>query len=184
MGINPTEELISMMQWVKDKFPAKKYVLILSGHGNGVIDRKNRKFNTKKPRGILYDFSQDTFLTNQELRNALTSINAILGQPLDVFGCDACLMAMIEIGYQIRGLVNVLVASQDTEPGRGWPYYQFLTPIVNNPEGSGPREIATYAVNAYKNYYKNTRYVTLSAIDVNMIETLKLINYNLCKHLR
>ena len=51
------------------------------------------------------------------LSYALSQIKDVLGQKIDLVGMDACLMAMVEVAYEIKDYVNILVASQETEPG-------------------------------------------------------------------
>src|SRR5579872_3463975 len=139
MGTDPVTEIVDAMQWAQTEYPAKKYALILWNHGSGVEDFKDpllktkRMFHswitlpgcpcaTKDGRGILYDDSQGTVLTNQGLTLALTQIKKNLGKNIDLLGMDACLMAMLEIGYQVKNNVDYFVGSQQTEPGLGWAY--------------------------------------------------------------
>jgi hypothetical protein len=56
---------------------------------------------------------------------------------LDMIGFDACLMATVEVGYQLYGLADVLVASQRPEPGYGWDYSQALAPLRARPTMGG-----------------------------------------------
>jgi hypothetical protein len=93
MGVNPTVELATSMQWIADKYSANHYMLNLWNHGNGVLDKSGRNHfvptswieipgysfkNNLHERGILYDDSQDTFLDNQGLTTACSNINLLL----------------------------------------------------------------------------------------------------------
>ena len=46
---------------------------------------------------------------------------------------DACLMAMIEVQYQVRKFADVMVASQEVEPMHGWPYTEILEKLNLRP---------------------------------------------------
>ncbi len=54
---------------------------------------------------------------------------------LSIIGMDACLMAMIEVQYQVRKFADIMVASQEVEPMKGWPYDTILgdlTPLSSS----------------------------------------------------
>jgi hypothetical protein len=186
MGINPERELVNMMRWVKADYPAEKYMLILWNHGNGVIDRNNKENlnllqkswleipgfpkNLLDSKGILYDYSQDTFLTTDALKRVLKTIHRnILGKEIDILGMDACLMAMLEVAYQIKNHAKYLVAAENTEPGIGWSYSRFLVPLSNSPEKFNAKELAKKVVMAYEKYYKKDKERTLCAIQLKKI---------------
>lgn len=187
MGINPAKELVDSMTWVKKSFPAKHYALVLWDHGNGVLDRNKKLHPTPswlsvpgmsknywRDRGILYDFTQNTFLDNVGLSTACSQIKTIIGQNIDYLGMDACLMAMIEIAYQVKDSVNFMVGSQQTEPGLGWPYADVLSALAGVPLMS-TQDFSAATVQAYSNFYEtgdnaDSSY-TLSAIDVSKIQT-------------
>lgn len=185
MGYNPEAELTAAMQWIVQTYPADKYALILWDHGSGIIDlypgiASTRTWLNLLPsnsyRGILYDDSQKTCLTDTGLKNALTNINQMLGRPLDLIAMDACLMAMVEVAYQMNGLVNLCVCSQQTIPGSGYPYSKFLKPLSLDPAGTSPLELAINMVLSYKSFYttqQKTSDFTLGVIDVTSIELIK-----------
>ena len=189
MGYNPAKELYNSMQWAVTNYPANHYALVLWDHGSGIEDfypgSTKNMFDMSKwlyllpsfsDRGILYDDSQDTCLTNQGLTSALTNIKKLLGKNLDVIAMDACLMAMVEVAYQMNGLVNIFVGSQQTIPGEGYPYSQFIRPLSLNPSTTSPLQLAQNMVTSYKNFYTTqqpTSDFTLSAIDVTSIDSIK-----------
>ncbi len=185
MGIDPEKELVSMMQWASQSYPAKRYMMVLWNHGNGVSDKHTRQHSilnnwlqipgmqeniAEKDRGILYDDSQDTFLTNQALTRACDAIKKILGKNIDIVGMDACMMAMVEVAHDIKTSANVLVGSQETEPGEGWPYAGFLGALTSRSPLFGANELASSIVLAYADFYKNDQTCTQSAITLNKID--------------
>ena len=185
MGYNPATELVNSMQWAITNYPAKKYALVLWDHGSGIEDFypatartiiNNAMHPSLPDRGILYDDSQGTCLTNPGLTNALGIIKKMLGKKLDLIAMDACLMAMVEVGYQMKDLVNIFVGSQETIPGEGYPYSQFLRPLSLNPATTSPLILAKNMVTAYSKFYTQqmpTSDFTLSAIDVTSINLIK-----------
>ncbi|MGB8467387.1 MAG: clostripain-related cysteine peptidase [Candidatus Babeliales bacterium] len=185
MGYDPEMELASAMQWVVENYPATNYALVLWNHGSGIEDFYPGTAQSRAPwlniipcpqRGILYDDTQKTCLTNDGLRNALVKINQLIGKKLDLIAMDACLMAMVEVAYQMKDLVTFFVGSQQTIPGNGYPYSHFIKPLSLNPAGTTPLALSINMVDAYKTFYSTqqpTTDFTLSVIDVPAIELLK-----------
>ncbi|MFH1831669.1 MAG: clostripain-related cysteine peptidase [bacterium] len=174
MGYNTVNELVASMKWVVTNYPADKYALILWDHGSGIADFMpgSRAFT----RGILYDDSQRTCLTNQGLTTALAQIKALIGHNLDILATDACLMAMAEVAYQVKDSVDLFIGSQETIPGNGYSYSKFIKPLSTNPAGTTPLQLAQYIINGYANFYTNTEPTsdfTLSSIDVTKISSVK-----------
>ncbi|MDD3627368.1 MAG: clostripain-related cysteine peptidase, partial [bacterium] len=61
-------------------------------------------------------------LTLSELRYALENSSKPGSGKFDVIAFDACLMQMLEVIYEIRDHAEVVVGSEETEPGFGYPY--------------------------------------------------------------
>lgn len=125
-------------------------------------------------RGILFDDSQNTYATNQDLETACSSIKSqVLGKNIDILGMDACLMAMLEVGYQIKEYADFLVASEQTEPGEGWAYSGLLSALSANPEMDAAK-FATQIVRTYGSFYDSrTQDYTQSAMRLNKVELIK-----------
>lgn len=172
MGMNPGQEIVTCASWLKRKYPAKKYAFVLWNHGNGFSDARNID---EKNRGILYDYTQNTFLTNQAMTQAFTQMKTILGHSVDIVGMDACMMNMIEVAYQLRGLANVLVSSEQTEPGYGWAYSGFIRPLTANPTGFDAKRLAQSIVTAYGTFYRSTGETdfTQAAFDMTYLTSIK-----------
>ncbi len=192
---NMEQEVVDAMQWAVSNNPAKYYMLNLWNHGTGVIDQQAwgskinhqlRYFNENSwlevpgldlydDRGILYSDSTKSFMTNQQLAGACKQIkDTVLKKKIDIIGMDACLMAMLEVAYQIKDYGNYLVSSQNLEPGRGWNYGAFLKNISSTPELFPPLKIAQNIVDTYAQYYSGRySFYTLSVIDLSGIDTIK-----------
>jgi hypothetical protein len=85
---------------------------------------------------------------------------------------DACLMAMTEVAYQIKDYADILVASEENEPGDGWPYDTILAQLVANPLMPA-EQLAVDIVNKYiYSYYSYPYSVTQSAIDLSYMDDL------------
>jgi len=102
----------------------------------------------------------------------LATAHRLLGRKVDVVGMDACLMTMIEVAYQLRDDAQVLVGSEDVEPGPGWPHAAVLGDLTKNPTMTGA-ELGTTVVHRYVESYRHGGDVaTQSAIDLGQLDDL------------
>jgi len=116
------------------------------------------------------DTSGGDRITMPELEYALSAISTQMGKKIDIVGMDACLMAMTEVAYQIKDYADILVASEENEPGDGWPYDTILAQLVANPL-MPTEQLAKDIVNKYIYFYSSYN-VTQSAIDLSYMDTL------------
>lgn len=116
-------------------------------------------------RAILLDDDAKDFLDNVEMKRVLAAAAGLIGKKLDVFGMDACLMSMAEVGYQIRESAAFTVGSEQTEPGDGWPYDRILRALAKQPE-MGAKDLSALIVREYLGSYAPEDEVTQSACDL------------------
>ncbi|MBQ8110739.1 MAG: hypothetical protein IJ124_11325 [Clostridia bacterium] len=116
------DTLADFIRWGKQTCPAKKYALVLWGHGGGALT------------GLLVDelFDNDVMYL-YELRQAL----ADGGARFDALIIDACLMANIETAWNVRESARWLVASEEEVPGRGTAVSDWLQALYAYPECDG-----------------------------------------------
>ncbi|MCK4791683.1 MAG: VCBS repeat-containing protein [Desulfobacteraceae bacterium] len=166
------QTLIDFVDWAKMNYPAERYALILWNHGGGWRESKEREEQAKLEgkdtpyyRAVCWDDTDghDTLYTN-EVQNALNSTGGA-----ELIGFDACLMAMGEVAYEIRNYGEVMVGSEETEPGDGWPYDTILQDLANNP-GWSSAELGQAVVDRYYESYGNDE--TQSAIDLSAMDSL------------
>ncbi len=122
-------------------------------------------------RAIAFDDQAKDFLDNMELKRALVEFKKLLGRPLDIIGFDACLMAMMEVDYQIMSTARYAVGSEEEEPGNGWPYDRVLKALAQKPAMT-PDELARTVVTQYAASYSAGDGVTLAAVDLGQSDSL------------
>jgi hypothetical protein len=103
------------------------------------------------PRAIAIDTGSHDYLDNKELKVAVAGALPAAGK-FDILGCDACLMNMIEICYEMRDTANFMVGSEDSEPGAGWAYADVLRALATKPD-LDPRSLAKTIVKSYGDWY-------------------------------
>jgi hypothetical protein len=128
-------------------------------------------------RWIAADDSSKDFLDNSELQLAFQQAALATGETLDIIGMDACLMAMVEVAYQLRNNATFLVASQEVEPMAGWDYTRLLQTLVENP-ALRPEHLAQAMVDLYMDSYAGqNQSITQSATILPHLDALaELLN--------
>lgn len=138
-------------------------------------------------RAILFDDGTGHSLDTLELARVVGAIAETIGQPLDILGMDACLMANLEVAYEIRKAVRYLVASEELVPGHSWPYPQIFGALRANPEQGGA-DFARLVVNEYTRFYDAkppaAGDITKVALDLGRIEGLVHATDRLAEALR
>ena len=116
VGSKPMTDPATLTEFIKfcsQNYPANRNELIFWDHGGGSIT------------GYGYDEkyassgSMDLAEINSALKNA--------GTKFDFIGFDTCLMATVETALVLDQYADYMVASEETEPGVGWYYTNWLT---------------------------------------------------------
>ncbi|MCI9122245.1 MAG: peptidase C11 [Oscillibacter sp.] len=119
VSMTKTATLVDYIRWCAKNFPASRYGLILWDHGGGSVSGYgyDEKFASTG--------SMSLFGVDEALRDA--------GVKFDFVGFDACLMATAETALMLSRHADYLIASEETEPGVGWYYTDWLTALGENP---------------------------------------------------
>jgi hypothetical protein len=191
--------LESYIRFGAQRYPARATALVLLNHGSGFYvppdmlahreaapaptprrrrrpifhtTRERLQEDTPESRGIAYDDSSADCLDNQELKRVLARAHRALGRKVDVVGMDACLMTMIEVAYQLRDHAQVLVGSEEVEPGPGWPHAAILGDLTKHPTMTAA-ELGAIVVQRYiESYRHGAGDATQSAIDLGQLDDL------------
>ncbi len=125
-------------------------------------------------RAICSDDGSGHSLDTLELGRVIAQGAETIGQPFDLLGMDACLMSNLEVAYQLRDHVRYIVASEENEPGDGWPYDRVLGRLAADP-GMATADLARHIVSDYIDSYADQGYlgdVTQAALDLSRITDL------------
>ncbi len=191
---NPEKDLTDALFWAFADCSSTYTMVVLYGHGFGILEPPlNAGRNTwnhdsgpllfellddhhlnSSPfghRAILLQKDRSNFLSNEQLARALEKLHALLGKKITIVGFDACMMAMIEVAYEIEPHVLYMVGSQEYEHKEGWDY-GFLKTMI---EGKDPIACMQALVVTYDHYYKhhvpNSCYMQ-SALDLTTMQPL------------
>ncbi|MBR5128341.1 MAG: peptidase C11 [Roseburia sp.] len=124
VSMTEPDTLSSFIQWCAENFPANRNALIFWDHGGGSVS------------GFGYDekFQTSGSMSLAEIDQALTDG----GVQFDFVGFDACLMATAENALMLTKHADYMIASEETEPGIGWYYTNWLTILSENTSVSTP----------------------------------------------
>ena len=110
--------LASFIQYGQQHFPANRMALIFWDHGGGSVSGYG--YDEKSGRG--------RSMTLAGINEALTKGDV----RFDFIGFDACLMATVENGLMLNDHADYMIASEETEPGVGWYYTNWLQALSRN----------------------------------------------------
>ncbi|MEZ5595172.1 MAG: clostripain-related cysteine peptidase [Pseudomonadales bacterium] len=152
--------LTDFVRFVTTNFPAKHTGLVLWDHGGGWQGMAD----DLDPAGAGEHDNLSITEVGAALRAALPA-----GRRLDLIGFDMCLMAQLEMAWEIADVADFMVASQAVEPSYGWPYAVLLPEFGQS--ARGPRRLAQSVVRRYAEYTDsvNELVATQSAIDLRAL---------------
>ncbi len=110
--------LQEFLEYGKKNYKANRTMLIFWDHGGGSLS------------GYGYDekYSGSGSMTLADIDKTLAKVN----MKFDIIGFDACLMATAENALMLSKYADYMVASEETEPGVGWYYTNWLTELSKN----------------------------------------------------
>lgn len=180
------------LDWGTANFAGQKNMYVVWNHGSGIFRNSptgdigggaffdnvigggmtGQKTRGASSRAFASDDS-GTEMHTSDITNILAAGTKNLQRPFDIMNFDACLMQHVEIAYQAKGGANILVASEDLEPGDGQAYHEYVGALAQNPDLTPP-QLATAMVDLYVKSYQpggtqSGSPVTQAAVDVNQV---------------
>jgi hypothetical protein len=148
--------LRNFVVWGINQYPAEKYALILSNHGdNG---------------GVCEDLTGPyDYLSNVEVYEAMANVQTTTGETIDLIGYAACLMGAVEVVYHSGGWADVIVASE--ELCGEWYFDDVLTELTAAPDMNSS-VLAEWFVYYYMLFNQDSPFrthATLSAFNLTMV---------------
>jgi len=144
------QTLKDFVSWGIKTFPAKHYMVVLSGHGMGFV-------------GSLPDDNADDIMLTSELKSAMDVAKEETGKTIDILGFDSCLMANAETAYAVKDDVDFMVASEEVLINDNWDYGDLASRMKEGAE-KGELSVAN-ALEGMMNSQRNYALLTTSIID-------------------
>jgi hypothetical protein len=156
-----SQSLTDFVNWSVHNAPAQRNILVMWDHGAGPFGFNNDDSDVdSQGKSIGSDFSTTKLVRSlQETQKTA---------PLSLLAFDECLMASVEVQYELRNYAPVIVASEEVINETGYEYndaFQVLT--TTNPDLVTDRQLAQSIVDAFEKKYGQTDASrnTLSAVD-------------------
>jgi len=159
ISMTDPDTLSGFIKYCEKNYPANRYSLIFWDHGGGSVS------------GYGYDekFASSGSMNLAEIDEALTDG----GVKFDFVGFDACLMATAENALMLTKHADYMIASEETEPGVGWYYTDWLTSLSKDSSMSTleiGKEIIDDFIDVCAQKCKGQS-TTLSIVDLAELET-------------
>ncbi|CAN5401601.1 hypothetical protein BH11ARM1_BH11ARM1_16700 [soil metagenome] len=168
MGAHQT--LTDFVNWGKAQYPADHYLLVIWNHGNG-WERSVQ--NADNGRAVSYDDETHTAIQIWELKQALQGLG------LDTVAFDASLMQMAEVAYEIKDATPLVVGSEESPPGEGYPYQTVFRNYQDHPDWSAGDLSKGFVDGMVNNPAYATRKITQSVLKTNKLGAVGTATSNL-----
>src|SRR5579884_490099 len=178
--------LNNFLQWGTQNYPADNLALVIWDHGSGWVNvyrSPAQKRALPRPRAVSVDYSTSDEIETWELPQGLANPH----QPIDMLIIDCSLEQMLEVAYQVRNNARVMVGSEDSPPGPGYPYDKWLTYVKTS--GSNPCDVGNTIVQDFIANYNPTQWpdLTQSVLDLSKMQAvanaLEALAQTLNKHI-
>ena len=151
--------LTDFIQWSAESYPAEKYMLVAWDHGGGSL------------AGLICDeLHGRSIMTLEDFGGAL----ARSGVHMEAVVLDTCLMAGLETAQALQDSASYLIAAEETVPGYGTAYQEWLQYLYDYPYING-RQFGRYFCDAVQTKYAELNddscnlFLTFSCIDLSKI---------------
>jgi hypothetical protein len=129
--------LWDFITWSVTAVPAERYLLMMWGHGQGLIGSNS-----------------DVEAGSDEL--SLTEMASVLSSPgvpsIDILGYDNCLMGMVEVAHSLhQNVTGFFVGSQELVPAYGHDYTTVFSSLRQNPYAVTTEAVARGVVTSFEN---------------------------------
>jgi clostripain len=165
--------LQDFVQWGSKNFPADNLALVIWDHGSGwqnvLRSAHGRSTAPARWRALSQDNNSNDEIETWELPRALANP----AQPLDMLILDCSLEQMTEVAYQVRQSARIMIGSEESPPGPGYPYDKWLTDLKNG--GATNCDVGNSIIQEFINdssYLSNSQYsteMTQSMVDLSQM---------------
>ncbi|WP_084800098.1 clostripain-related cysteine peptidase [Bradyrhizobium sp. Ai1a-2] len=188
--------LNDFLNWSVERYPAKKYMLVVWNHGQGwrfqmAADASIRQMATTRRlsrstlqdsraasenvphvggyRAVSFDEETNSLWCMSDVQQSVEAVSRRLKRKLDVVGFDAGLTSSIETAYALQNFSTLMVGSEEREPAAGWDYASSFKLLTENPAMS-PLELSNQLLAAYQERYGDLEMTTLSVVELSRVE--------------
>lgn len=145
LATNP-DSMLSVIQWIIDRYPAYEYATIFGGHGSGSLQETDT-VATSLRRAYAYGYDSSSKVVSGRVwinTGTLATVMSHLPHMKFVF-FDCCLMQDIEVANNLQRYTDYIIAPTSETPAKGAPY-EAIVPLLSN---SDIETLCSDIINAY-----------------------------------
>lgn len=158
--------LQDFIRWGTTNYPADNLAVVIWDHGSGWFStRAARNKLAPSHRAVSQDNETNNEIQTWEMPQALGGAQ----QTIDALILDCSLEQMAEVAYEVRNNARVMVGSEDSPPGAGYPYDAWLTALKNS--GKNPCDLASSIITTFVQNYPTESNITQSVLDLGKMQT-------------
>jgi len=168
-----TDNLKRVLDDVEYFYPSERRGLILWSHGTGWLP-PGYYANPKEGRSVSKSFAQEVGC-EMDIRD----LADVLTRHYEFILFDSCLMATVEVAYQLREKTDYLIASCAEILVDGFPYSAIGQDFFYDHTGKGPAALQDICKQYYDYYNAQTganRTATVSLIDCSKLDELAAVS--------
>ena len=161
--------LQDFVRWGSSQFPADHLAVVVWDHGSGWRNvyrtaGKNRLASAK--RAVSQDNDTNNEIETWETPTALSGT----AQPLDMLIVDCSLEMMAEVAYEVRNSARIMVGSEESPPGAGYPYDVWLSALKAS--GTDPCNVGNSVLTTFIAAYPSESDITQAVVDLSKMSTV------------
>ena len=165
VDMGSSKSLEEFLEWGITKFPAKNYMVVMSGPSEGVS-------------GMMQDVVHDSKMSVADLGQAFKNAHEKTGRKIDVLALNGSATNSLEVANELKDHAHYLVGSQGIQDGQSMPVAMVMNEIANiNKDG----EQSPLAVAQYMLLMNSMAPGALSIVDLDKIGPAKEAWNNLAK---
>jgi hypothetical protein len=144
-------DLNNFVSWAETTYPASNYALVIWDHGSAFLTVPGFRAATTPKKAATKAVSQD-YVTADEIETwqIQTALTGLPVNKLDMIIFDCSLQGMVEVAYQVYPVARTMVCSEESPPGPGYPYQEWLATLKT--AGQNACAVGTSIVQDMVNY--------------------------------
>lgn len=165
------ENLADFINWNVDKYPAKKYILLMKDHGSGWDFYDDRIIPSTRAQIFDDVFDEESLDYGVSIFNAVEGIRNSKIHKVDAIISDECLMATMEVLNEYAAVTDLNLAAQETTRTHYGDY--LLDAFKRGAKNGQPlKDILRYCADKYVEAYDNNILSDQGVYDLTKISSL------------
>lgn len=125
VDMGKAQSLEEFLEWGVKKFPAKHYMVVVTGPSEGVS-------------GMMHDDVHDSKMSIGEVGQAFRNVSDKTGKKFDIVALNGSATNSLEVAYELKDSAKLLVGSQGIQDGQAMPMAMVMNEIANVAKDGSP----------------------------------------------